>query len=69
MSPSPRYGTLQFRHDDCVKRVSIVGNAGSGKTGLADRVAAALGGPQIELDAIHQLRGWEAMDPDELQFG
>ena len=45
--------------------MSIVGNAGSGKTRLADRVAAALGVPHIELDAIHHLLGWEPMDPDE----
>ena len=53
------------RDDDRVKRVSVVGNAGSGKTGLAGRIAAALGVPHVELDAIHHLPGWEPIDPDE----
>jgi adenylate kinase family enzyme len=54
-----------LRHDAGVKRVSVVGNAGSGKTGLAQRIAAALGVPHIELDAIHHLPGWEPIDPEE----
>jgi adenylate kinase family enzyme len=41
-----------------------VGNAGSGKTHLARRVAAILDVPHVELDAIHHLPGWEPIDPD-----
>lgn len=48
-----------------VKRLSIVGNAGSGKSHLAGRIAGILGVPHVELDAIHHLAGWEAIDPDE----
>jgi adenylate kinase family enzyme len=44
--------------------VSVVGNAGSGKTLLARRLAEILGVPHIELDAIHHLPGWEPIDPD-----
>ncbi|MEY2566866.1 MAG: hypothetical protein QOE35_1395 [Actinomycetota bacterium] len=45
-------------------RVSVVGNAGSGKTRLARAIAAALGVPHVELDAIHHLPDWEPIDPD-----
>jgi adenylate kinase family enzyme len=48
-----------------VKRVSVVGNAGSGKSRLARRVAGVLGVPYVELDAIHHLAGWEPIDPRE----
>jgi adenylate kinase family enzyme len=48
-----------------VKRVSVVGNAGSGKSRLAERIARIIRAPYVELDAIHHLAGWEAIDPDE----
>jgi adenylate kinase family enzyme len=48
-----------------VKRVSVVGNAGSGKSRLAERIARILGVPYVELDAIHHLPDWEPMDPDQ----
>lgn len=47
-----------------MRRISVVGNAGSGKTRLAQRIAADLGIPFVELDAIHHLPGWEPIDPD-----
>jgi adenylate kinase family enzyme len=47
-----------------VRRVSIVGNAGSGKTHLAGRLAAILEVPHVELDSIHHLPGWEPISPD-----
>ena len=50
-----------------MKRVSVVGNAGSGKTWLAQRVAGTLGVPHVELDAIHHLPGWEPIDPEEFE--
>lgn len=56
--------TPGIRHDVAVRRVSVVGNAGSGKTRLAERIAAGLGIPHVELDAIHHLAGWEPIDPD-----
>jgi adenylate kinase family enzyme len=46
-----------------VKRVSVVGNSGSGKTRLSRRLAEHLGVPHIELDSIHHLPGWEPIDP------
>jgi adenylate kinase family enzyme len=48
-----------------MQRVSIVGNAGSGKSRLAPRLAAALGVPYVELDAIHHLPNWEPIEPAE----
>lgn len=47
-----------------MERVSVVGNAGVGKTRLARRIAAVLDVPYVELDAIHHLPGWEPIDPD-----
>jgi adenylate kinase family enzyme len=46
-----------------MKRVSVVGNAGSGKSYLARQIAAVLGVPCIELDAIHHLPDWRPIDP------
>lgn len=48
-----------------MQRVSVVGNSGSGKTSLAERIASALAVPIVELDAIHHLPGWEPIEPDE----
>ncbi len=42
-----------------------MGNAGSGKSRLAQRIAETLGVPYFELDAIHHLAGWEPIDPEE----
>jgi adenylate kinase family enzyme len=46
-----------------MRRVSVVGNSGAGKTRLAHRLAAILGVPHVELDAIHHLPNWESIDP------
>jgi adenylate kinase family enzyme len=48
-----------------MQRVSVVGNAGSGKSRLARRLADALDVPCVELDAIHHLPAWEPIDPDD----
>ena len=47
-----------------MQRVSVVGNAGSGKTRLASSIASALGVPHVELDAIHHLPNWEPIAPE-----
>jgi len=69
MGTHPAPGTLAhrqpLRHHWIVDRVSVVGNAGSGKSRLARRIAAVLDVPNVELDAIHHLPGWEPIDPDE----
>ncbi len=48
-----------------MKRVSVVGNAGSRKSRLARRIAAVLEVPYVELDVIHHRPNWEPIDPDE----
>jgi len=49
------------------RRISIVGNSGSGKTALARRAAAALGVAHIELDAIYHQPGWRPLDTPEFR--
>jgi adenylate kinase family enzyme len=39
-------------------RILIKGTSGAGKTTVASRLAAALGIPHIELDALHHGPGW-----------
>ncbi len=48
-----------------MKRISVVGCPGSGKTHVARALADALGAPHVELDAIRHLRDWQPIDPDE----
>jgi len=47
-----------------MRRVSVVGNTGSGKTRLARRIAAVLRVPCLELDSIHHQADWQPLDPD-----
>ena len=43
---------------DTRTRVVVVGSSGAGKTSLARRLAAQLGVPHIELDALHFAEDW-----------
>lgn len=47
-----------------MRRVSVVGNSGSGKSRLARRIADLLDAPLVELDSIHHLPGWRPIDPE-----
>lgn len=47
-------------------RVSVVGNSGSGKTTVARRIAARIGAPHVEIDALHHLPGWVERPTEEL---
>jgi adenylate kinase family enzyme len=48
-----------------VERISIIGTAGSGKTTLARRLAAALAVPHLELDSVFHQPGWTPLPDDE----
>lgn len=51
-------------------RVSVVGSSGAGKTTFARRLAQAIGGDHIELDAINWQAGWRDLnthDPEEFR--
>jgi adenylate kinase family enzyme len=50
-----------------VRRVAIIGASGSGKTTLAEAMAARLGVPHIEVDAIHHGPNWTEMPADEFR--
>ncbi len=45
------------------QRIVIVGTTGSGKTTLARRAAAIIGGRHIELDSLYHDPGWVPADP------
>jgi len=50
-----------------VRRVSVVGNSGSGKSTIASAIAERLGVPHVELDAIHHQADWEPTPPERLR--
>lgn len=45
-----------------MRRVSVVGNSGSGKTHFSSSLSTLLGVPHVELDAIHHLPNWQPID-------
>jgi adenylate kinase family enzyme len=49
-----------------MKRISVVGSSGSGKTTVARRLAEALSVPHVELDALHWGENWSAATKAEL---
>ena len=49
------------------RRVSVVGNSGSGKTRLARTIAARLDVPCLELDAVFHLPGWTERPLEEFK--
>jgi adenylate kinase family enzyme len=51
-----------------VRRISVVGNAGSGKTTAAVVLARQLDAPHIELDAIYHQPGWQALPIEQFRL-
>jgi adenylate kinase family enzyme len=50
-----------------MRRISVVGNSGSGKTTVALAIAGALGVPHLELDAVFHQPGWQPLDAGEFR--
>jgi adenylate kinase family enzyme len=48
-----------------MRRISVVGTSGSGKTTVARRIAARLGLPHVELDSIYHQPGWTTLPTEE----
>jgi adenylate kinase family enzyme len=50
-----------------VRRVSVVGVSGSGKSTFGRRLAERIEAPYVELDALHHGAGWTEATADELR--
>jgi adenylate kinase family enzyme len=50
-----------------MRRISVVGNSGSGKTTVARAIAAAMGVPHLELDSVFHQPHWQQLDTDEFR--
>ncbi|MEN8041512.1 MAG: adenylate kinase, partial [Actinomycetota bacterium] len=50
-----------------MRRISVVGSSGSGKTTAARAVAERLGYPHLELDSVFHLPGWTPLPDDEFR--
>src|SRR5262245_43481632 len=53
--------------DTGMRRISVVGNSGSGKTTMATRLAAALGIPHLELDSVFHQADWQPLPREEFR--
>ncbi len=49
------------------RRIVVIGATGSGKTTMARQIAARLGIPHVELDALHWEAGWVEAPPEVLR--
>ena len=58
---------LATRDSRIMRRISVVGITGSGKTTVGSAIAQAFGVPFVELDGIHHQPGWTVLPADEFQ--
>ncbi len=49
------------------RKISVVGNSGSGKSTAAARIASALGLARLELDSIRHQADWQELPDDEFR--
>jgi adenylate kinase family enzyme len=50
-----------------VRRVSVVGNSGSGKTTFAAELGRLTGAPHLELDSVFHQPGWQPLPTEEFR--
>ena len=63
-------GVANYRGLTVGRRIHVTGNSCSGKTTLANQLAAALEVPRVELDALNWQPGWVSLadtEPEELE--
>ena len=48
-------------------RIAVIGPSGSGKTRVSSQLAAKLGVPHVEIDALHHGPNWQESTPDVLR--
>jgi len=56
-----------FADNDRVRRVSVVGNSGSGKTTFAAELGRRTGVPHLELDSVFHQPGWQPLPTEEFR--
>ena len=50
-----------------MKRINVVGTSGSGKSHFSSRLAAKLGVPYIEMDAVFWLPNWQHLELEDFK--
>jgi adenylate kinase family enzyme len=61
------FGRVAVLGSAIVRRVSVVGNSGSGKSTVARELALVLGVPHLELDGVFHQPGWVPLPEDEFR--
>jgi adenylate kinase family enzyme len=51
-------------HTETPRRIAVIGTTGSGKSAFARRIAATIGAPHVELDALFWEPGWVRVERD-----
>jgi adenylate kinase family enzyme len=64
-APIPQHTAGPLVTSPVVRRISVVGTSGSGKSHLARELAETLAVPFVELDAIFHQPGWVPLPADE----